>query len=207
MNNLFEMTNIYKQFDDKTLIKDFSMKVEQGKKLLLFGQSGTGKSTILKMMLGFVRPDRGVVSYRDMALCSSNVWTMRRELAYTPQDTDMGNECVGDIIKYTMQLHANTHHCCNNEQINEYLKQFNLAKDILKKQFNDISGGEKQRILLTIALALNRNIYLLDEPTASLDAGMKQFIVNMFSSMKDATVIVVSHDDVWINDRFERITI
>lgn len=208
MNRMLEMKDIKLSFEGKNVLRDFSLSINEGEKVLLYGTSGKGKTSILRLILGFVEADRGDVLFRNSILKSSNVWDIRKEIAYVPQNTHLGDESVGDIINYARLLRANRDSCCSRDHIEEILASFHLSKDIVKKKFNELSGGEKQRVLLTIALSLNRAVYLLDEPTASLDKAMKEHTVERFCSMSDATVIVVSHDEVWLrNNVFRRIDI
>lgn len=202
------MNNIYLSFEDKSILSNFSLNINEGEKVLLYGTSGKGKTSILRLMLGFVRPDKGKLMYRGNIISSKNIWDIRREISYVPQNTHMGEESAGDIIDYARALRTNRNICCNDDAVKETLDFFRLSNDIMNKPFNDLSGGEKQRVLLTVGLSLNRHIYLLDEPTASLDKAMKEKTVDLFVSMKQATVIVVSHDDIWLRDNvFRRIDI
>lgn len=208
MNRIFEMKDINLSFEGKSILTNFSLTINEGEKVLLYGTSGKGKTSILRLILGFVESDRGNVLFRNSILGSSNVWDIRKEIAYVPQNTHMGDESVDDIMNYARLLRANRDSCCSRGHIEDILISFRLSNDILTKKFNELSGGEKQRVLLTIALSLNRDIYLLDEPTASLDKAMKERTVERFCSMGNATVIVVSHDEAWLRyNVFRRIDI
>ena len=88
----------------------------------------------------------------------------------------------------------------------EYLRQFQLDPAILRKDFSSLSGGEKQRVMLIAGLLMNRNVFLLDEITASLDVELRKQVVDLFASRGDWTVLAVSHDAVW-NTRPEYKTI
>lgn len=191
--------NVSVVFDGKTIIKQFSLPVCKGDKVILRGPSGSGKSTLLKMAQGYARPNTGTVTYRTHKIDAETAWSIRQETAYISQDTDIGEGIVRELIDSVFAYSANKRVPYQNS-LNKYLTLLALDKTILDKDFRSLSGGEKQRIVIIISLLLGRTIFFLDEITAALDARMKQQVADYFLSHEDWTVIAISHDDAWYRE-------
>jgi putative ABC transport system ATP-binding protein len=195
VNPLLEFRSITLSFQERHVLRSFALKVHQGEKVLLFGDSGTGKSSVLKLILGFVRQDSGEILIDGRSLNARRAWEVRRRAAYVPQATDLGDGTGADLLTWMKQLHANRSTALEpGEALMETLK---LDSELLDKPISDLSGGERQRVAIVAAVALNRRVFLLDEATASLDAGLKSAVVALFAGRQDWTVIAVSHDPVW----------
>ncbi|WFN35144.1 ATP-binding cassette domain-containing protein [Methanogenium sp. S4BF] len=191
--------NVSVVFDGKTIIKQFSLPVCKGDKVILRGPSGSGKSTLLKMAQGYARPNTGTVTYRTHEIDAETAWRIRQETAYISQDTDIGEGVVRELIAGVFAYAANTT-IPYQKSLNQYLSLFSLDKTILDKDFRSLSGGEKQRIVIIISLLLGRTIFFLDEITAALDGRMKQQVADYFLSHNEWTVIAISHDDAWYRE-------
>lgn len=171
--------NICVSFDSKKIISDFSIRILRGNKILLKGKSGTGKSTLFKMLLGFKKPSEGLLYYREKPVNPQVAWEIRKEVSYVSQDTDLGQGPVKDLLDEVFSYHPNRE-MKNPERLNTLMKELELEKDILEKNFDTLSGGEKQRIGIFTALMLGREIFLLDEATSALDSGLKKRLPIIF---------------------------
>jgi len=195
-SELIKYQNVGVSFNGRQLLSDFNLTINKGDKILLKGKSGAGKSTLLKMILGIVRTQDGAIYFRGQAICPKTVWDIRREIAYVSQDTDIGEGIVKDLINEIFHYH-NNHGMKYHRKRNSLLEYFELDKDLLYKRFEDLSGGEKQRICLVISILLGKEVFLLDEVTSALDSELKIKVVDYFLQHNDWTLFVVSHDDVW----------
>lgn len=190
-----------------TVLEDFSLDVALREKVLLFGRSGSGKSSLLKMPLGFIRPSSGQVLYRGTPQDRAAVWEARREIAYVSQDFELGEGKVAEFFRSALRLRANRGISCpGGVPPGEVMQLLELDGGINNKSLGDISGGERQRVALALALMLGRDIFLLDEPTSALDSRLKMAVVRYLSGLEDATVVAVSHDPTWLEARnFRRV--
>ena len=203
---IIKYENIGKFFGSKKVISDFSIRILRGRKILLRGKSGTGKSTLFKMLLGFEKPSEGSLYYRGKPVNSQVAWEIRKEVSYVSQDTDLGQGPVKDLLDEIFTYLPNREKR-SPERLNTLMKEFELEKDTLDKNFENLSGGEKQRIGILIALMLGRNIFLLDEATSALDSELKKRVVDHFLKREDWILFVISHDKEWERDEVEIVEI
>lgn len=203
---IIKYENIGKFFGSKKVISDFSIRILRGRKILLRGKSGTGKSTLFKMLLGFEKPSEGSLYYRGKPVNSQVAWEIRKEVSYVSQDTDLGQGPVKDLLDEIFTYLPNREKR-SPEKLNTLMKEFELEKDTLNKNFENLSGGEKQRIGILIALMLGRDIFLLDEATSALDSELKKRVVDHFLKHEDWTLFVISHDKEWERDEVEIVEI
>ena len=204
MASLIRFDGIRIDFKGVPLFTDLNFNISTGDKILLYGRSGIGKTTILRILMGFNQTNAGIVYYNEQPISHKNIWELRRQIAYANQDLDIGEGIVYELIKDIFSCRVNSGIDISIGSIEKYLKLMQLDQEILNKEYVELSGGEKQRIILTIALLLDRPIILLDEPTAFLDIEMKKKIIAHFTNCP-ATVLAVGHDPQWLERSHIRI--
>lgn len=192
------VNNLSIQYNGHSLFEDVSFKVQSGQKYCINGPSGCGKSSLLRAMLGFVRPQQGDILIDGQPINDKTVWQLRHKIAYVTQEPDLGQQTVLDRIRRPFDYKANAHLKWNQQTIDEWFDRFNLPRKLLTKQTTDLSGGEKQRIAIIIALLLNRPILLMDEPTSALDKQSKQILRDILSDLQK-TIVFISHEDVLLD--------
>ena len=199
---IIKYENIGIFFGSKKIISGFSLRILRGQKILLRGKSGTGKSTLFKMLLGFESPSEGSLYYKKKPVNSHVAWEIRKEVGYISQDTDLGEGPVKNQLNEIFSYRPNREKM-DSKKLNALMKEFELDKDILEKNFENLSGGEKQRIGILIALMLGRDTFLLDEVTSALDSELKKRVVDHFLKHKNWTLFIISHDKEWERDEVE----
>ena len=191
---MIKLEDITVKINNAYILKDFNLTIERGEKVLISGKSGIGKSTLLKLLLGFAFPDKGSIRFNDAILDKDNIWEFRKNMAYVSQDLDIGEGEVGELIDSIFMFKSNSEDTFNKESLIELMRIFELDEDILSKNYEELSGGEKQRIVIIISILLKREIFLLDEISSALDENLKKKVINYFLDQKDLTVIIISHD-------------
>jgi putative ABC transport system ATP-binding protein len=171
-----------------------NINIKSGEKVFLNGPSGSGKTSLIKMLLGFAQPPQGTVYFENRKICAKTIWEIRRRISYIPQDTTLKRGTVENIIKTVGALKSNRQLRFDREKIANLVTFWNLPHKILTADTANLSGGEKQRVLLLIATLLERPVIILDEVTANLDAGNASRVYEYFFSKKETTVLAVSHD-------------
>lgn len=192
-----ELRNISLRLGEKRLFQNVNLKVKEGEKLLLKGPSGSGKSTLLRLILGFVRPEKGEVLIDGIRLSRENTWDLRRRMAFVPQEWNVGSGKTEDFIRDIYGYRANRHLAYDEQQILARFEQFDLEPEKLKQDFGKLSGGEKQRVALIIALLLDRELYLLDEATSAMDEALRDKVITYLAGLEGKTMLIVSHQSAW----------
>lgn len=167
---------------------------------MLSGRSGSGKSSLLGLLLGFIEPGKGEVLFEGTNIDKKNAWYVRKKIAYIDQDVSIGNGNILDLLNFVSGLKTNKPLYFSKEKVNGLLSDFELSSDIIYKDTEELSGGEKQRLAIVISILLERNVFLLDEITSSLDKHLKKKVADYFVERKDWTCLVISHDIVWLDN-------
>lgn len=168
--------------------------INTGEFLALFGQSGVGKTTLLRILSGLMTPDKGLVKFGETVLFDSskgiNISPQQRNISFMFQDYALfPNMTVEENILYAQPKK-------NREDALELLSIFGLS-EFNKRKPNGLSGGQKQRVALARALARKPQLLLLDEPLSALDFEMRNALQNQIlqaHNLLGATTIMVSHD-------------
>jgi putative ABC transport system ATP-binding protein len=188
--------NINLTFNDRTIFKDFNLAIEAGEKVLLAAQSGSGKTSLVKMLMGFVRPDSGEIEVDGLLLSPQTVNEVRKKITYVSQDADLPKGIVSEVFKEVFSFHANKQIGYQREHLEKWLEQFMLPADTIDKQVDELSGGERQRLAMIMGLMLKRDIFILDEVTTGLDVGLKEKALEQLLAI-DKTMLIISHDEVF----------
>ena len=189
-----KIENLTVKFDGKNVVERFSMILASGERATLTGRSGSGKSTILRCILGFTVPDEGSITIEGKPVTGASVWKLRTHLAYVAQEPDLGTGRVREILERPFSYRANARLFDNLSKAPELFRRFMLPIDLMDKEITTLSGGEKQRVAMISAILLDRNIFLLDEASSALDKASMLAVGNYFESQDGLTVFSVSHD-------------
>jgi ATP-binding cassette subfamily F protein uup len=178
---VIEADNIGKAYD-QPIVRDFSIRINRGDRIGLAGPNGAGKTTLLKMLIGEMTPDTGSVRLGTKL----EVVTLDQKRTTLNPETrlmDVLTDGRGDMVSVGGQ----------QRHVMSYLKDFLFQPEQARSQVKALSGGERGRLALAIALAQPSNLLVLDEPTNDLDLETLDLLQEMLSAY-DGTVLLVSHD-------------
>lgn len=199
-----ELRNVNLSFYNKQILKNFSLKIGSKDKILVVGNSGKGKSTLLKILLGFEVFNSGQYLIDEKIIDESNFSEVRKNFAYVDQDVSLRKMIVKHYLQEISKFNSNNLKGTLDFDLCKYF-DFDLA--LLEKDMQKLSGGERQRLAIIIAIMLKRPMFLLDEITSALDVDLKSKVVTYFSEC-DEGVISISHDSTWQeSDKFMKVII
>ncbi len=186
---VIEAEGVAKAFGGRTLVRDFSLRVQRGERVALVGPNGVGKTTLLKILTGELAPDAGRV--RLGANLAPAVFDQNRA-ALDPEatlwDTLTGDAELGSAGRNDQIMVRGT-----PRHVVGYLKEFLFAEGQARGPVSALSGGEKARLLLARLMARQSNLLILDEPTNDLDVETLDLLEELVDDY-DGTVLLVSHD-------------
>ncbi len=184
---VIKVDNVCFSYDGKSsVLKDVSFSVSQGDFVGIVGPNGAGKSTLFKIILGFLKPLSGNVWLFGKEIASFREWS---RIGYVPQRLSV-EQAFPATVEEMLSLVA------SRERLSE-LADFLHMKTFIRKQFQELSGGQQQLVLLGMALASDPELLLLDEPTAGLDVHARRHIMEILgdiSTNRGRTVLMISHD-------------
>lgn len=196
-NSLFLLQNIDFSYEEEVVFRDFSMEVKAGEKLAVKGESGSGKTTLFRLLLGFEFPNKGQMYFKDESYSTENIHRLRKEVAWLPQDLNLGAGNTSELVNFIFEFQANAKTKPDRDEIVQILKQLGLGADTLESKFSDLSTGQRQRVGLGTCYLLNKKVMLLDEPTSALDELSKRKVADLILR-DDMTIISTSHDPWWV---------
>ena len=198
---VIEAIDISKEYDGKTIISGFSLKVNRGDCIGFVGPNGVGKTTLLNMLIGRLEPDSGKVvigTNLEMAVFDQN----RDQL---DPDVSLWESMTGDLDLRVSGKADQVMVRGNPRHVVGYLKDFLFDEAQMRAPVRSLSGGEKARLLLAKIMARQSNLLVLDEPTNDLDVETLDLLQELLTEY-DGTVLLVSHDRDFL-DRVVRTTI
>lgn len=194
---MFEFKNVIY----KNILNIPSFSIAEHKITTLVGKSGSGKTTILKLMNKLISPSEGEISFYGKNLSEIDSVLHRRQVTMLSQTPIIFDGNIKDNL--TAGLRFQKREIADDSFLEEMLKKVKLTKE-LNAPADNLSGGEKQRLALGRVLLLDSPIYLLDEPSSALDEKTAEAIIEMITNYirsKNKTLIMVTHSNV-IADRY-----
>ena len=192
---IFECKDVTLGYEKKVLAKNLNFKIDQGDYLCVVGENGTGKSTLIKTLLGLIKPLNGEVI--------ANVQGKNHKgVGYLPQQTQAQKDFPASVWEVVLSGVLNNDHRCpfynkkDKAEAEKNMEKLNIL-DLKKRCYRELSGGQQQRVLLARALCATDSVLILDEPVTGLDpaASMELYeTIKDLNKKENVTIIMVSHD-------------
>ena len=180
--------------EPRVIFEDLNLSIHKGERVALIGSNGAGKSTMMKMMVGLLRPNSGCVSLYGEAIGEKKAEDLSRQISLVYQNPEemFIKDSIRADISYAMEVRG-VHNW--QQRTDELLARFRLS-DLDGRDGRLLSGGQMRRASLAIGIALNPGVLLLDEPTANLDIATRREIIDVLQQMKDIinTAVIATHD-------------
>lgn len=191
---VIEALGISKSFGDKVLIKDFDIRILRGDRVAFVGPNGVGKTTLLKMLVGEVAPDKGSVSLGT----NLEIAVFDQTRAQLDLEASLWENLTGDPLMKVSGASDQVLVRGTPKHVVAYLKDFLFDERQARAPVKALSGGEKARLLLAKLMAKSSNLLILDEPTNDLDVETLDLLQDILGDY-DGTVLLVSHDRDFID--------
>lgn len=185
MSKVLEVNNVYKRIKGKSILNGVTLSVEQGRVLGIMGPNGQGKTTLLNVIQGFLKADKGDIVIDGVAINTSS----KESIAYL-QDKNIFPKSMK--IKEAIALYGNFFEDFNVEKMNYYLEFMNLDRN---SKIKDLSKGMSEKFNLSLVLSRKAKLYLLDEPISGVDPVSREKILDAIleNLSEESSMIITTH--------------
>jgi phospholipid/cholesterol/gamma-HCH transport system ATP-binding protein len=197
---MIRIVNLHKSFSKNKVLSGINLEIETGESMVIIGGSGSGKTVLIKHIIGLLKPDKGDVwvdSIKINTLKEKELNLVRKRFGMLFQGSALFDSMtVGENVAFALRQHSEMLDEEIEERVKECLRLVGL-KDIEQTMPSDLSGGMKKRVALARAIALKPEIILYDEPTTGLDPIMADVINNLIIELREkleVTSISITHD-------------
>ena len=196
--NAIEYQHVSMAFGEKTVIQDFNLAVKEGEFVTIIGSSGCGKTTILKMVNGLVRPTDGVILVNGIRTRETDLTQLRRSIGYAIQGSVLfPHMTVEKNIAYVPNLLNKSDKVRTAAAVDKWMNIVGLDETMRKRYPSQLSGGQQQRVGIARALAASPNILLMDEPFGAVDEITRSSLQDEIARIHketNITILFVTHD-------------
>lgn len=192
--NILECQNIELIKNNQTILSNISFFVQAGDSMGIMGPSGSGKSSLFRLLNLLISPTEGQILYQNKNIEDYAPTELRRSIGYILQKPYLFGTTVQENLMFPYELQGKKP---DFNEINDYLDQVQLSANILEKKNTALSGGEQQRIALIRSLLVKPNVILLDEVTAALDEENTLLIEKLITTeqqRRQLTVLFITHN-------------
>ena len=196
-NVMINIENISISFGNLTLFRGLDLQVHYGESVCICGGSGSGKSSLLKAVLGFVPLSEGTIKVDGTLLAPKTADHIRKKIAWIPQELALPSEWVSEMVRMPFELKANREAGFSKERLMDYFVSLGLEEKLYDKRVNEVSGGQRQRIGIARALTVQPKLIIADEPVSALDVTIPAQVLELLKQLKEEmglSILFISHD-------------
>lgn len=190
---LVDITNLWLKYKKEYILENFSLDIRDREILVLLGESGCGKSSLLKIILGILHPEKGKIVFQDRDI--SNLSPQKRNMGYVPQAQVLfPHMTVKENIMFGLKVHKEIE---DPDSAYDQAIRLTRLEEFQKRYPSELSGGQQQRVALARAIAIHPQMLLLDEPLSSIDATGREELaltIRRIQQETGTTIIYVTHN-------------
>jgi len=189
--SILDIENLSLGYDKRVVIKDINISIDEGDFVCVVGPNGAGKSTLIKGILGLIKPIKGKVKYNKLK---------QTTIGYMPQETKVDQNFPATVYEIVLSGTLNRgrlfYNKIDKKSADDNLKLLGIY-DLRNKHFADLSGGQRQKVLLARSLCATSKLLILDEPSNNLDSVSKKELYDAIIKLNKEnkiTIIMITHD-------------
>lgn len=190
--SLIELSNVTLAYEKHIVLKNINLEIEEGDFICVVGPNGSGKSTLIKGILGLIKPLKGRIKYNNLK---------QNFIGYMPQETKVDASFPASVFEIVLSGTLNNlglKPFYSKEAKEKALNNLKLLhiENLKNKSFADLSGGQRQKVLLARSLCATSKLLILDEPSNNLDSKSKENLYEMITNLnkEGITIIMITHD-------------
>jgi oligopeptide/dipeptide ABC transporter ATP-binding protein len=196
-----------------TAVEDVSFDLADGESLGIVGESGCGKTTVARCIVGLQRPDSGIISIDGINVNADRTREQRRAVQLIFQDPFSSlnpRMSIGAMLRQLLEFHDLAHGPAADDRARELLALVGLPADALTRHPGAFSGGQRQRIAIARALAVEPHVIVADEPVSALDVSIQATILELFADLRDRlgiNLVMISHNLAAVRHVCDRVAV
>jgi len=198
MGAVIEYKNVQKKYGEQAVVENFNLAVSKGEFVTIIGSSGSGKTTILKMVNGLILPDQGTVYVNGKDIIKEGLIALRRNIGYAIQGSVLfPHMTIEKNIAYVPNLLNKRDKKRTKAAVKKWIEIVGLEEEMLERYPDEISGGQQQRVGIARALAASPDILVMDEPFGAVDEITRvqlQDEISRIHKQTEITIMFVTHD-------------
>lgn len=198
---MLQIENASVAYGNNILFSGFNLQLKQGEIASISGPSGCGKTSLLNAILGFIPLREGRITLNGTLLEKGSIDAIRRQIAWIPQELALPLEWVKDMVQLPFSLKANRGTPFSESRLFACFEDLGMEQELYYKRVNEISGGQRQRMMIAVASMISKPLIIIDEPTSALDSGSTEKVLSFFRRQADKgnAILTVSHDKGFSN--------
>lgn len=189
--SLIELKNVTLGYDNHIVLKNINFTIDNKDFVCVVGPNGSGKSTLIKSILGLIKPIKGKIIYNELK---------QKNIGYMPQETKVDSNFPASVYEIVLSGTLNSlgykiFYSKKEKELAQYNMKLLKINHLKDKSFCDLSGGQRQKVLLARSLCASKKLLILDEPSNNLDSKSKKDLYELLNKLnKDMAIIMITHD-------------
>lgn len=193
---MLKISHLSLSYGSKEVLHDISFHLQRGEIGGVRGESGCGKTSLLRAVMGFERFSQGSIEVDGVSLSADTIDSIRQRIAYMPQELSLPSPTIWEMVRLPFSFKANRGKVLTEELLRKEWEWLGLGAHLQGHSPYSVSVGQRQRIMLSVCGLLGKPLIVIDEPTSALDEESTRLVaryLRMLSSERGTTILMVTH--------------